>query len=72
MEKRKMILSFSEFELIALALAVETLVQTLNSKQDIDTILPLVRKTRIAAEVGEGGGALVELTFSGLSTGGEK
>ena len=72
MDRKKIVLSFSEFELITIALAVETLRQTMHGKADKSVIMPLVRKTRIAAEVGEGGSALVELTFSGLSTGGEK
>lgn len=67
-----MILSFNEFELITLALAVETLAQSLCNKADKEVIMPLVRKTRIGAEVGKGGSALVELTFYGLTTGGEK
>lgn len=63
-------IALSEGELIFLALAVETLMQTLHDKSDKAVIEPLVRKTRIAAEVGKGGFGQLELTFSGMLKGG--
>ena len=63
-------ISFSRAELLLLGLAAETLEQTLHDSADCDTIAPLVRKLRIAAEVGEGGNAQLELTFFGLLNGG--
>lgn len=72
MEKQMMAIEFDSCEMTILALAVETLSQSLHDKADIETIAPLMRKMHIAAEMDEDGVAVLGLTFSGLSTGGEK
>lgn len=59
-------------ELLLLGLAAETLEQSLHQSEDRDVIAPLVRKLKIAAEIGEGGTAQLELTFFGLLNGGEE
>ena len=64
-------IAFSRAELLLLGLAAETLEQSLHDSADKATVAPLVRKLRIAAEIGEGGNAQLELTFSGLLNGGE-
>lgn len=63
-------IGFSRAELLLLGLAAETLEQSLHGSEDKDVIAPLVRKLKIAAEIGEGGTAQLELTFFGLLNGG--
>lgn len=65
-------IGLSRAELLLLGLAAETLEQTLHGSDDKDVIAPLVRKLKIAAEIGEGGSAQLELTFLGLLNGGEE
>lgn len=63
-------IGFSRAELLLLGLAAETLEQSLRGSEDKDVVAPLVRKLKIAAEIGEGGTAQLELTFFGLLNGG--
>ena len=70
-DEQLLTIAFSRAELLLLGLASETLEQSLHDSADKAIVSPLVRKLRIAAEIGEGGNAQLELTFSGLLNGGE-